>query len=73
MEKIKSFNEFANEGTVDMNEAMVQIAGKNKPSGAKVLSIVIIKYLEDNLLIPANSNKKAIESEIAQLIMDSTF
>ena len=55
------------------NEAMVQVAGKSKPSGAKVLAIVIMKYLDDNLLIPGTANKKAIEAEIAQLIMDSTF
>ena len=55
------------------NEAMVQVAGKSKPAGAKVLAIVIMKYLEENLLMPANANKKSIEAEIAQLIMDSTF
>jgi len=57
----------------NLDEASVQIAGKSKPSGAKVLAIVIMKYLEDNLLMPANANKKTIESEIAELIMDSTF
>ena len=63
---MKTFNEV-------VNEAMVQVAGKSKPSGAKVLAIVIMKYLDDNLLIPGTANKKAIEAEIAQLIMDSTF
>jgi len=57
----------------NLDEAMVQVAGKSKPSGAKVLATVIMKYLEDSLLVPANANKKSIEAEIAQLIMDSTF
>lgn len=66
MENFKTFEDFT-------NEAMVQVAGKGKPAGAKVLAIEIMKYLESNLLMPANANKKTIESEIAQLIMDSTF
>jgi hypothetical protein len=56
-----------------VNEASVQVAGKAKPAGAQVLAVVIIKYLEDNLLIPANANKKGITEELKQLIMDSTF
>ena len=55
------------------NEAMVQVSGKSKPAGAKVLAMEIMKYLDDNLLMPGTANKKAIEAEIAQLIMDSTF
>jgi hypothetical protein len=54
-------------------EAMVQIAGKEKPYGAKVLSTVIMSYLEDNLLMPCTADKKSIEAEIARLIMNSTF
>ena len=67
---MKSFSEFSEE---PVNEAMVQIAGKSKPAGAKVLAMEIMKYLEENLLMPANANKKTIEAELAQLIMDTTF
>jgi hypothetical protein len=56
-----------------VNEASVQVAGKAKPAGAQVLATVIMKYLEDNLLIPSNANKKGITEELKQLIMDSTF
>jgi hypothetical protein len=66
MKHIQNFDSF-------IGEAMVQVAGKNKPSGAKVLASVIMEYLDDNLLMPSNANKKDIEAEIAQLIMDSTF
>lgn len=66
MKAIKNYEEF-------VTEASVQVAGKGKPAGAKVLAMEIMKYLESNLLMPANANKKSIESEIAQLIMDSTF
>lgn len=55
------------------NEAMVQVAGKGKPSGAQVLAMVIMEYLDKNLLMPSNANKKKITEEIKQLIMDSTF
>lgn len=55
------------------NEAMVQVAGKSKPSGANVLAILIVKYLDDNQLMPSNANKKKITRDIMELIMDSTF
>jgi hypothetical protein len=55
------------------NEAMVQVAGKSKPSGAQVLATVIVDYLNDNLILPSNANKKKITEEIKQLIIDSTF
>jgi hypothetical protein len=61
------------EFTEDIDEAMVQVAGKNKPSGAQVLAILIVKYLDDNLIMPSNANKKKITEEIKQLIMDSTY
>lgn len=57
----------------EVDEAMVQVAGKSKPSGANVLAILIVKYLDDNLIMPSNANKKKITQEIMQLIMDSTF
>jgi hypothetical protein len=55
------------------NEAMVQVAGNKKPSGAQVLATVIVDYLNDNLILPSNANKKKITEEIKQLIIDSTF
>jgi hypothetical protein len=70
---MKTFNDFVNETQENIDEAMVQIAGKNKPSGAQVLAILIVKYLDENLLMPSNANKKKITEEIKQLIMDSTF
>ncbi len=75
MEKIKSFNEFANEAAIDMNEAMVQVAGKNKPSGAKVLAKVIIEHMmKENYLKPgADAAKDGLVDDIAKVIMDSTF
>ena len=73
MKNTKSFEEFVSESQNELDEAMVKVAGKSKPSGAQVLATVIMKYLEDNLLIPANANKKKITDEIKNLIMDSTF
>lgn len=55
------------------NEAMVQVAGKSKPAGAQVLATVIVDYLNNNLILPSNANKKKITEEIKQLIIDSTF
>jgi hypothetical protein len=55
------------------NEAMVQVAGNKKPAGAQVLATVIVDYLNDNLILPSNANKKKITEEIKQLIIDSTF
>ena len=66
MENVKNFDEF-------INEASVQVAGKSKPSGAKVLAIVIMKYLDKNKLIEAGADKDQLTSDIANLIMDSTF
>jgi phenylpyruvate tautomerase PptA (4-oxalocrotonate tautomerase family) len=86
MENVKSFEDFlhedanikvsdeiASEETVD--EAMVQVAGKNKPSGAKVLATVIIEYMmKENYLKPgADAVKKDLIEDIAKVIMDSTF
>ena len=34
---------------------------------------VVNDYLEDNLLMPSNANKKKITEEIKQLIINSTF
>jgi hypothetical protein len=77
MKHTKLFEQFilesAEEKEVKVDEAMVQVAGKNKPSGAQVLAILIVKYLDDNQIMPSNANKKKITEEIKQLIMDSTF
>ena len=70
---IQKFEEFVNLDEANLEEAMVQIAGKNKPSGANVLAILIVKYLDDNQLMPSNANKKKITRDIMELIMDSTF
>tara|TARA_R110000822_G_scaffold112960_1_gene244024 strand:+ start:94 stop:699 length:606 start_codon:yes stop_codon:yes gene_type:complete len=55
-----------------MNEAMVQIAGKDKPSGAKVLATVIVDHLIDKKIV-TRAYKKKLESEIQELIINSTF
>lgn len=56
-----------------VTEAMVQVAGNKKPAGAQVLATVIVEYLNDNLILPSNANRKKITEEIKQLIIDSTF
>lgn len=68
MEKLKSFSDFT-------NEAMVQVAGKNKPSGAKVLATVIIEHMmKENYLKPgADAAKSGLIDDIAKIIMESTF
>jgi hypothetical protein len=63
------------------NEAMVQVAGKDKPSGAKVLATVISDYLIDKNYISAingrnpkgSREKKVLIQEIQDLIINSTF
>jgi len=55
-----------------MDEAMVQVAGKDKPSGAKVLATVIIDHLIDKKIV-TRAYKKKLESEIQELIINSTF
>jgi len=73
MTNIPTFDEFLNEVTV--NEAAVQIAGKNKPSGAKVLATVIIEHMmKENYLKPGADNAKdGLVDDIAKVIMDNTF
>jgi hypothetical protein len=58
-----------------IDEASVQIAGKNKPSGAKVLATVIVEHMmKENYLKPgADAAKDGLVSDIAKVIMDSTF
>jgi len=56
-------------------EAMVQVAGKDKPAGAQVLATVIIDHLIDrDFLKPgADKMKKALVEDIKKVIIDSTF
>ena len=54
------------------NEAMVQVAGKDKPSGAKVLASVIVDHLMDKKLVTRAGEKK-LTAEIQDLIIKSTF
>ena len=71
----------AHEGYSSTNEAMVQVAGKDKPSGAKVLATVISDYLIDKNYISAingrnpkgSREKKVLIQEIQDLIINSTF
>jgi hypothetical protein len=57
------------------NEAMVQIAGKSKPSGAQVLATVLVDYMieKDYLKPGADRAKKALVEDIKKFIMDNTF
>lgn len=57
------------------NEAMVQVAGKGKPSGAMVLAKVILEFLskEKHLTPAADRQLVGLEDDIAKIIMDSTF
>lgn len=61
--------------TVDLNEAMVQVAGHNKPSGANVLAKVIIEFLEDQNFLKLDSLrlKNMLLKDLMELIMNSTF
>ena len=70
----KSLDEsVTNESTT--NEAMVQVAGNKKPSGAKVLATVIIDYLEAEGYFKSGFKnvKKDITSDVQDLIIKSTF
>lgn len=64
-----------------VKEAMVQVAGKDKPSGAKVLATVIADHLIGKGYISAingrnpkgSREQKVLVSEIQELIINSTF
>jgi hypothetical protein len=70
---IKSFENFNSEETVD--EAMVQVAGKNKPSGAEVLAMVIVDHLiERDFFKPGiEKMKRQVIGDIKKVIMENTF
>lgn len=63
------------------NEAMVQVAGKSKPAGAKVLATVMVQFMEQNKMIDSNfsasahggKNQKYMIDELANFIMENTF
>ncbi len=65
----------------ETNEAMVQIAGDKKPSGAKVLGMVIADYLIDNGMISAiegrnpkgKRERQILAGQLQELIINSTF
>lgn len=68
----------SNEST---NEAMVQVAGKGKPAGAKVLATVMVQFMEQNKMLDSNftasahggKNQKYMIDELANFIMENTF
>tara|TARA_R110000796_G_scaffold228265_1_gene345313 strand:+ start:41 stop:499 length:459 start_codon:yes stop_codon:yes gene_type:complete len=62
----------AYEGYGSMDEAMVQIKGKDKPSGAKVLAKLIVGEFYDQKKISSREVKEW-ENDITQLIINSTF
>ena len=56
-----------------VSEAMVQVAGNKKPSGAKVLANVIIDHLEDKGYFKPGIKWTKLTAEIQELIINSTF
>ena len=73
---------YMKEAKKHINESMVQVAGKDKPSGAKVLATVIADHLIEKGYISAINSRnpkgyklklKLIVSEIQELIINSTF
>jgi DNA-directed RNA polymerase subunit F len=56
-----------------LDEAMVQVAGKNKPSGAKVLAMVIVDNLESSGMLKPGANINAIKDAVQTIIMENTF
>jgi len=58
-----------------LTEAMVQVAGDKKPSGAKVLATVIVDYLDGESYFKSGFKniKKDVVAEIQELIINSTF
>ena len=59
----------------EINEGMVQIAGKNKPSGAKVLATIIVDDLmkKDYLKPGADKVKTYLVDDVQDVIMNNTF
>jgi hypothetical protein len=55
------------------NEAMVQVSGKSKPAGAKILAMVIVDELEKNGMLKPGVNTNNVKNDVMELIMSSTF
>ena len=55
------------------NEAMVQVAGDKKPSGAKVLAMVIVDNLESSKMLKPGVNMNVVKDAVQKMIMDNTF
>lgn len=76
--KINQFPTFENfREDIKTNEAMVQIAGRDKPAGAKVLATVLVNYMILNNIIERGyttpSMKKDLIEDVSTFIMDNTF
>jgi hypothetical protein len=56
-----------------LDEAMVQVAGDKKPSGAKVLAMVIVDNLESSGMLKPGANINAIKDAVQTIIMENTF
>jgi hypothetical protein len=58
-----------------INEGMVQVAGKNKPSGAKVLATIIVDDLmkKEYLKPGADKVKSYLVDDVQDVIMNNTF
>ena len=64
----------AYESYAPMDEAMVQVAGKDKPSGAKVLATVICEaLLKSDLRLHSQSEYKKALALVQDIIIKSTF
>jgi hypothetical protein len=61
----------------ELDEAMVQVAGKSKPSGAQVLATVLVDYMiTKDFLKPgfdSTSMKKGLIQDLQKFIMENTF
>jgi len=75
-EDIKEFYPELLEGD-NLDEAMVQVAGKSKPAGAQVLATVLVDYMiEKDFLKPGmgdGSMKKSLIQDLQKFIMENTF
>ena len=71
----------AHESYESTNEASVQVAGKSKPAGAKVLATVLADYMESQGMLDSNytasahngKNRKFMIDALTNFIMDNTF
>ena len=70
MNEFPTFDKFQ-----ETNEAMLQVAGSSKPSGAKILALMIIEHMikEQYLKPGAESAKDALVADIQKVIMQNTF